>query len=86
MKSKFAFIPARFLNIAFAFYMAGIMAFLMSICLVLVNTGWQGDVIGRIFKSYIVAMPIAFISVMFVRPVVVKLIALTVKPPQNPSQ
>lgn len=82
MSSKYAFIPASFLPVVFAFYMAGIMAFLMSICLVFVNTGWQGDFIWRVLKSYVIAMPIAFICVLFVRPIVVKLVAWTVKSPQ----
>lgn len=54
----------------------------VSICLVFVNTGWQGDFIWRVLKSYVIAMPIAFICVLFVRPIVVKLVAWTVKSPQ----
>lgn len=75
-----AFIPARFSQVAFAFYMAGIMAFLMSVVLVAVNTGLDVGFWARVARSYCVAMPIAFCCVLMVRPVVVRLLALTVKP------
>lgn len=77
--STFAFIPTRLAPYAFAFYMSGIMAFLMSVCLVAINTGFQGDFVFRVLKSYIVAFPVAFFCVVVVRPVVTKLIELTVK-------
>ena len=57
---SFAFIPARFTQLAFAFYMSAIMAFLMTIILVLINTGYDSAFWMRAFQSYIIAWPIAF--------------------------
>lgn len=80
---NFAFIPASLAQFAFAFYMAGIMAFLMSCCLVALNTGFEQGYFGRVLRSYLVAFPVAFLCVIFVRPLVVKLVALTVKAPSQ---
>lgn len=80
-QSRFAIIPARFAMVMFSFYMAAIMAFLMSICLVAINTGMNDGFIWRVIKSYGVAMPIAFCCVLLVRPLVVKLVSWTVKTP-----
>ena len=76
---SFAFIPARFTHFAFAFYMSAIMAFLMTIILVLINTGYDSAFWIRAFQSYIIAWPIAFFCVIFVRPLVMRLLSLTVK-------
>lgn len=74
-----AFIPARFGQLAFAFYMAALMAFLMTMVLVFINTGFDEHFWQRALRSYLIAMPIAFICVLLVRPLVVKLIQVTVK-------
>lgn len=67
---RFAVIPARFAHIAFAFYMAGIMAFLMSIILVWINTGWDDGFFDRVLHSYVISMPFAGCCVIMVRPLV----------------
>ena len=46
------FIPAKFTPIVFAFYMSGIMAFLMSAVLVAMNTGFGGDYFTRGHRPY----------------------------------
>ncbi|HWU33958.1 MAG TPA: DUF2798 domain-containing protein [Methylovorus sp.] len=74
-------IPARYTPVAFAFYMAGIMALLMSFVIVAINGGIGHHYIASVFHAYSMAMPVAFCCVMLVRPVVVKLVALTVAPP-----
>ncbi|WP_294033301.1 DUF2798 domain-containing protein [uncultured Moraxella sp.] len=86
MKSKqnFAFIPARFAHIAFAFYMASIMAFLMSIILVWINTGFDAGFMTRVLHSYVISVPIAGCCVIMVRPLVQKLINITVKSEDPP--
>lgn len=73
-------IPARYTPVAFAFYMAGIMALLMSFVIVAINGGIGHHYIASVFHAYSMAMPVAFCCVMLVRPVVVKLVALTVEP------
>ena len=77
-----AVIPARFAHIAF--YMAGIMAFLMSIILVWINTGWDDGFFDRVLHSYVITMPIAGCCVIMVQPLVQKLINFTVKSQDRP--
>ena len=78
MKIK-GFIPAKFTPFVFGFYMAAIMAFLMSAVLVAINTGTGGNYVARVFGSYVIAFPVAFCCVTIVRPLVQKLVNLTVK-------
>lgn len=73
------FIPAKFTPVVFAFYMSGMMAFLMSAVLVAVNTGVGGNYVVRVLGAYLVAFPIAFCCVIFVRPLVVRLVEWTMK-------
>jgi Protein of unknown function (DUF2798) len=68
-------IPKRFMPLAFAFYMAGIMAFLMSAVIVAASTGVANNYIRRVLSANAVAMPVAFVCVLGVRPVVVRLTA-----------
>jgi hypothetical protein len=65
---------------AFAFFMAGIMAFLMSMVIVAANTGMSIGYVQRVLQAYTLAMPVAFVCVLIVRPIVVKLVTLVVKP------
>lgn len=68
----------RFTPYVFAFYMAGIMAFLMSCTIVAANSGFDSHYLQRVLSAYALAMPVAFCCVVVVRPLVVKLVALTV--------
>ena len=72
-------IPKRYTQLVFAFYMAAIMSFLMSTVLVALNTGLQGNYFMRVLRAYIIAMPVGFCCVILVRPLVNKLVALTIK-------
>jgi len=69
---------ARYTAIVFAFYMASIMALLMCGVIVAVNQGLPHDFLSRVLRAYIVAMPVAFVCVLFVRPLVMKLVSFTV--------
>lgn len=71
-------IHRRYTPVVFAFYMAGIMALLMCAVIVGLNQGISEDFISRVVQAYIVAMPVAFVCVLFVRPLVMKLVALTI--------
>ena len=64
---------------AFAFYMATIIAFLMCLVLTAINTGIDAHFLLRALKAYVVAMPVAFVCVVFVRPLVLRLVAMTVE-------
>ena len=68
----------RYTPFVFAFFMAGIMAFLMCCTIVAANTGFDAGYVRRVFSAYALAMPVAFFCVMMVRPLVLKLVALTV--------
>lgn len=73
------FIPAKFTPVVFAFYMSGLMVFLMSSVLVAVNTGFGGNYVMRVLGAYMIAFPIAFLCVAVLRPVVLKLVDWTIK-------
>lgn len=62
----------------FALYMATIMAFLMSLVITAANTGIDKDFLSNAFHAYQLAMPTAFLCILVVRPIVLKLVSLTV--------
>ncbi|WP_248741929.1 MULTISPECIES: DUF2798 domain-containing protein [unclassified Pseudomonas] len=64
----------------FALYMATIMAFLMSLVITAANSGIESDYLSNALHAYKLAMPVAFLCILVVRPIVVKLVALTVHP------
>lgn len=68
---------------AFAFYMATIIAFMMCLLLTAINTGFDANYLHRVLHTYVIAMPVAFASVILVRPLVLYLVAKTVDPSQN---
>lgn len=71
-------LPARLTPVVFAFYMSAIMAALMCLIITAVNQGFDDHYLLSAFHAYEVAMPSAFICVMLVRPLVMKLVAGTV--------
>lgn len=75
-------LPARLTPWVFAFYMSLFMALLMSCVRVAINIGFAGGYWQRVFYSYLVAMPVAFCCVMVVRPLVARLVAMTVDLPR----
>ncbi len=66
----------------FAFFMASIMAMLMCLVITAANAGINADFHARVLGAYQLAMPTAFCCVLLVRPVVMRLVALTVHPPR----
>lgn len=68
----------RYTPFVFAFYMAGIMAFLMSSTIVAANSGLGSGFLQRVLSAYALAMPVAFCCVVLVRPLVLRLVAITV--------
>jgi hypothetical protein len=77
-------LPARYSSVVFAFFMSSIMAFLM--CLVitaashnLTSTYLVSEYWRDVLHAYALAMPVAFVCVLAVRPLVIKLVALCVK-------
>lgn len=72
-------LPKHFSPVAFAFFMSSIMALLMCTVIVAVSGGVTGDFAWRVGKAYMLAMPVAFCCVLLVRPLVVRLVTLTVQ-------
>ncbi|MEN5015918.1 DUF2798 domain-containing protein [Erwinia sp. Eh17-17] len=62
----------------FALYMATIMAFLMSLVITLNESGMGPHYMENVMNAYRVAMPAAFVCILAVRPVVIRLVGLTV--------
>lgn len=72
-------LPARYTPQVFAFFMSAIMAILMCAVIVAANSGLGAGYIERVARAYRLAMPVAFVCVMLVRPMVMKLVAMTVR-------
>lgn len=72
-------LPVRFTPVVFAFFMSGIMAFLMCLVITAANTGFSNNYLLRALKAYQLAMPVAFGCVLCVRPIVMKLVRMTVR-------
>lgn len=68
----------RYAPFVFAFYMAVIMAFLMCCVIVASQIGFGPGYWVRVRDTYALAMPLAFCCVILVRPVVSRLVAITV--------
>ncbi|MCB8889197.1 DUF2798 domain-containing protein [Vreelandella malpeensis] len=69
----------RFTPVVFALYMSSIMAFLMTLVITAVNSGLDGAFMARVWQAYRVAMPVAFLCILVVRPVVARLVQWTVR-------
>ena len=63
----------------FAFFMAGIMAFIMCWIIVAANSGIDGGLPRRVLAAYAIAMPAAFVSVLLVRPIALRLTSLVIR-------
>jgi len=77
-------LPARLAPVAFAFFMSGMVSFMMSLTITAMNTGFSADYLARVGRAYLASWPVAFIGVLAVRPLVIRLVALTVSPPRKP--
>ena len=70
-------LPKKYAGIAFSFYASAIMVLIVSGVLVALNTGVDTGYPERLLKSYLLTWPIAFISLLIVRPLVMRLVNLT---------
>ncbi|CAI8890240.1 MULTISPECIES: DUF2798 domain-containing protein [Pseudomonas] len=73
-------LSARATPYVFALYMATIMAFLMSLVITAANAGIDNDYLNNALHAYKLAMPVAFLCILVVRPIVIKLVSMTVHP------
>lgn len=72
-------LPRKFTPVVFAFYMSAIMALIMCLIIVGVNTGVNGNYFLRVLKAYELAMPMAFLILQMVKPLVLALVEITVQ-------
>ena len=76
-------LPHKLSSSAFAAYMAGIIAFVVSAALTLINTGMAVGYLSRVLNTYAVAFPVAFTGVVIFRPFVLFLVRKTVQSPPS---
>lgn len=72
-------LPPRTAPYIFAFYMSAIMAGLMSMVITGATYGFGEGYLANVIKAYLLAMPVAFVCVLVVKPIVVKLVLATVQ-------
>lgn len=75
-------LPSKLTGAAFAFYMSAIVALIMTAALTALNVGVDRDFSTSVLRGYLVAWPVAFLSVLLVRPLVVRLVSWTVDSPR----
>ncbi|MDO5088130.1 MAG: DUF2798 domain-containing protein [Comamonadaceae bacterium] len=68
-------LPKKYAGIAFSFYASAIMALIVSGVLVALNTGVGSGYPARLARAYAITWPVAFASLLAVRPLVVRLVA-----------
>ena len=72
-------LPKKYAGMLFSFYASAIMVLIVSMVLVALHAGFNHEWFGRVLRSYIITWPIAFASLLAVRPLVVKLVACSVR-------
>ncbi len=70
---------SRIRPLVFGFYMSGIMSLLMSGVITVINTGLEGNFVGRWMAAFLVAWVVAFPLVTFIAPLAGKLTAPTLR-------
>lgn len=71
-------LPKKYAGVLFSFYASAIMVMIVSGVLVALNTGVDAGYVLRLAKAYLITWPVAFASLLAVRPLVVKLVAASV--------
>lgn len=72
-------LPKRYAGLLFSLYTSAMMVLIVSGVLVALNTGLDAGYPLRFIKAYLLTWPIAFASLLAVRPLVVKLVAASVQ-------
>lgn len=71
-------LPKQYAGLLFSLYTAAMMVLIVSGMLVALNTGLDAGYPLRFAKAYMLTWPIAFVSLLAVRPLVVKLVAASI--------
>ena len=71
-------LPKKYAGVLFSFYASAVMVLIVSAVLVALNTGIDAGYPLRLLNSYLITWPVAFASLLGVRPLVVKWVAASV--------
>ena len=68
----------KYVGVLFSLYASAVMVLIVSAVLVALNTGIDAGYPLRLLKAYLITWPVAFASLLLVRPLVVKWVAASV--------
>ena len=71
-------LPEKYAGVLFSFYASTVMVLIVSAVLVALNTGIDAGYPLRLLRSYLITWPVAFASLLGMRPLVVKWVAASV--------
>lgn len=71
-------LPKRFAGLLFSLYASAVMVLIVSAVLVALNTGFDGNYPLRLLRAYLITWPVAFVSLLAVRPLVLKWVAASI--------
>ncbi len=71
-------LPKKYAGVLFSLYASAVMVLIVSAVLVALNTGIDAGYPLRLLKAYLITWPVAFASLLLVRPLVVKWVAASV--------
>jgi len=71
-------LPKKYAGVLFSLYASAVMVLIVSSVLVALNTGIDAGYPLRLLKAYLITWPVAFASLLLVRPLVVKWVAASV--------
>ena len=71
-------LPKKYAGVLFSLYASAVMVLIVSGVLVALNTGIDAGYPLRLLKAYLITWPVAFASLLLVRPLVVKWVAASV--------
>lgn len=71
-------LPKKYAGVLFSLYASAVMVLIVSAVLVALNTGIDAGYPLRLLKAYFITWPIAFASLLLVRPLVVRWVAASI--------
>ena len=71
-------LPKKYAGVLFSMYASAVMVLIVSSVLVALNTGIDAGYPLRLLKAYLITWPVAFASLLLVRPLVVKWVAASI--------
>ena len=71
-------LPKKYAGVLFSLYASAVMVLIVSGVLVALNTGIDAGYPLRLLKAYLITWPVAFASLLLVRPLVVRWVAASI--------